>query len=126
MKEYQGLEYRGRRFDCAHLMAKYFKEEFDLDTSSWNEVSRYYDIRNERQYIQNQLVEHGFVELPLESDYQKGDVIIYLFEGVGTCCLATCINSDSAIVMNRRSHEMLIKDIPKKLNHFRHKIRMKN
>lgn len=106
-----------KKFDCCHLAAAFLKGELGINTSDWNSVSREYDLRKEAEYIHEEMLKHGMVDVA--APYQKGDIIIYK-AGKYRAAVATCVDDKAALVLRKFSAETHIERIDSKLFHMRH------
>lgn len=120
IENFIGIQGRAKTFDCGHLSGKYLKEALGLDLHV-NTIPRSYSINNEHQFIIETLLNLDFVEMLVDDEYQKGDVIVYKAFGANRYCIATCIDSVQALVMKSRSGLIHIERIDDKCHHFRHK-----
>ena len=120
IEKFIGIQGHIKTFDCGHLSGKYLKDVLGLDFHV-NAIPRNYPVSNERQFIISTLLNLDFIEIPVDAEYQKGDLIVYKASGVNRYCIATCIDSVQALVMKGRSGLIHIERIDDKCHHFRHK-----
>ena len=110
-----------KKVDCCHLVAKFYRNEFGIDTSSWDAITRDYDLAKEHEHMFDSFNNTGWEEIDMNTPCEKGDVILYKTNN-GRCGAAVCLDNIQAIVMERVSKLIHIDRIENKKNHFRYKL----
>lgn len=120
LRNFIGIVGYEKVFDCGHLLGKYFKDELGIDLNV-EAIPRNYPTNNEHQYIINALLSVGFVRIPVEGAYQKGDAIVYRADVTNRYCIATCVDDVQALIMRKWSRLIHIDRLENKTQCFRHK-----
>lgn len=79
-----------QNYNCGMNLARFYNNNFNVDTQRWFELSNNYD--HSLEYISKSLISEGFVEVDDINNY--GDVIVYRRNKQSDYGIAICLDSN--------------------------------